>query len=120
MKHHDGFCMWKSRFTDFDMKATPFNRDIVGEVARACAKVEMKYGIYYSQRDWHHRDYGPKNMARYNQYMRDQNRELPTRPSPDDACGCPNPPRRCHRFFRLDSAPDPLDRRFLRVVISIP
>jgi len=79
VKHHDGFCMWKSRHTDFDMAATPFNRDIVGEMARACAKAGLKYGIYYSQRDWHHPDYGTGRMAKYNEYMRNQIRELLTR-----------------------------------------
>ena len=75
-KHHNGFCMWNSEFTDFDMSATPFNRDIIGEMAEACRKAGMKFGIYYSQRDWHHPDYGPEGMAKYNEYMRNQIREL--------------------------------------------
>ena len=75
-KHHDGFCMWNSEFTDFDMSATPFKRDIIGEMAKACKKAGMKFGIYYSQRDWHHPDYGPERMAKYNEYMRNQIKEL--------------------------------------------
>ncbi len=75
-KHHDGFCMWNSDFTDFDMSATPFKRDIIGEMANACEKAGMKFGIYYSQRDWHHPDYGPERMAGYNEYMRNQIKEL--------------------------------------------
>ena len=75
-KHHNGFCMWNSDFTDYDMASTPFKRDIIGEMAVACEKAGMKYGIYYSQRDWHHPDYGPERMAKYNQYMRDQIKEL--------------------------------------------
>jgi alpha-L-fucosidase len=78
-KHHNGFCMWNSEFTDFDMSATPFKRDIIGEMAAACEKAGLKYGIYYSQRDWHHPDYGPERMAKYNEYMRNQIRELLTR-----------------------------------------
>lgn len=78
-KHHNGFCMWNSEFTDFDMSATPFKRDIIGEMAKACEKAGMKYGIYYSQRDWHHPDYGPERMAKYNEYMRNQINELLTR-----------------------------------------
>ena len=78
-KHHNGFCMWNSEFTDFDMSATPFKRDIIGEMAKACEKAGMKYGIYYSQRDWHHPDYGPARMAKYNEYMRNQIKELLTR-----------------------------------------
>jgi len=77
-KHHDGFCMWDSKFTDYDIMATPFTRDIIAEMAKACEKAGMKFGIYYSQRDWHHSDYGPERMAKYNQYMRDQLRELLT------------------------------------------
>jgi alpha-L-fucosidase len=76
VKHHDGFSMWNSQFTDFDMAATPFKRDIVGEMAKACERAGMKYGIYYSQRDWHHPDYGPQRMAKYNESMRNQIREL--------------------------------------------
>ncbi len=75
-KHHDGFCMWNSEFTDFDMSATPFKRDIIGEMAEACRKADMKFGIYYSKRDWHHPDYGPQRMAKYNEYMRNQIAEL--------------------------------------------
>ena len=75
-KHHDGFCLWNSKFTDFDMSATPFKRDIIGEMAEACRKAGMPFGIYYSQRDWHHPDYGPERMARYNEYMRHQIGEL--------------------------------------------
>lgn len=75
-KHHNGFCMWNSDFTDFDMSATPFKRDIIGEMAAACDKAGMKFGIYYSQRDWHHPDYGPESMEKYNEYMRAQIREL--------------------------------------------
>ena len=77
-KHHGGFCLWNSQFTDYDMMATPFRRDIIAEMAQACARAGMKYGIYYSQRDWHHPDYGPERMARYNEYMRNQLRELLT------------------------------------------
>ena len=77
-KHHDGFCMWDSKFTDYDIMATPFKRDIISEMAKACEKAGMKFGIYYSQRDWHHPDYGPERMAKYNQYMRDQLGELLT------------------------------------------
>jgi len=77
-KHHGGFCMWDSKFTDYDMMATPFQRDIIAEMARACERAGMKFGIYYSQRDWHHPDYGPERMAKYNEYMRNQLRELLT------------------------------------------
>ena len=81
-KHHDGFCMWDSQYTDYDIMSTPFKRDIVGEMADACHRLGMKFCIYYSQRDWHHPDYSSATMAIYNQYMRNQIRELLTKYAP--------------------------------------
>lgn len=78
-KHHNGFCMWDSEFTDFDIMSTPFKRDIIDEMAKACERAGMKFGIYYSQRDWHHPDYGPERMDKYNEYMYNQIRELLTK-----------------------------------------
>ncbi len=75
-KHHNGFCMWDTKFTKHNVMNTPFHRDILGEMARACEGAGMKFGIYYSQRDWHHPDYGPERMARYNEYLHAQIREL--------------------------------------------
>jgi alpha-L-fucosidase len=75
-KHHNGFCMWDTKFTDFNLMATPFRREIVVELARACARAGLKFGIYYSQRDWHHPDYGPARMEKYNEYMYHQVEEL--------------------------------------------
>jgi alpha-L-fucosidase len=53
-KHHDGFCLWPSEYTDYDIMATPFKRDIVGEVAAACRKQGIAFGAYYSVADWYH------------------------------------------------------------------
>ena len=75
-KHHNGFCMWDTKFTDFNIMATPFRRDIVVAMAQACERAGIKFGIYYSQRDWHHPDYGPERMAKYNEYMYNQVQEL--------------------------------------------
>jgi alpha-L-fucosidase len=58
-KHHDGFHMWDTEFSDFKITNTPFGRDFVKEVADACHKAGMKFGVYYSQRDWYHPDYCP-------------------------------------------------------------
>jgi len=54
-KHHDGFSMYKSALTDFDVvDATPFERDVIGELARASRAAGLKFGCYYSvDRDWH-------------------------------------------------------------------
>ncbi|MEI7423828.1 MAG: alpha-L-fucosidase [Prolixibacteraceae bacterium] len=77
-KHHNGFCMWNSKFTDFDIMATPFKRDIIKEMSKACERQGIKFGIYYSQRDWHHPDYGPERMDKYNEFMYNQIKELLT------------------------------------------
>ena len=55
-KHHDGFAMFRSKADPFNVvDATPFKRDIVEELANACAKHGLKFGLYYSQElDWHH------------------------------------------------------------------
>ncbi len=54
-KHHDGFSMFDSSLTDFDVvDATPIKRDVIGELARACRAAGLKFGCYYSvDRDWH-------------------------------------------------------------------
>ena len=54
-KHHDGFCMFDSAYDDYNVvKATPFGRDVIGELAEACRKQGVRLGLYYSQElDWH-------------------------------------------------------------------
>jgi alpha-L-fucosidase len=52
-KHHDGFALWDSAVSDFDLGATPCRRDILGELAAACRKHDIKLGFYYSHwQDW--------------------------------------------------------------------
>jgi len=55
-KHHDGFAMYHSKVSKFNIvDATPFKRDVVGELANACARHGLKLGLYYSQDlDWSH------------------------------------------------------------------
>jgi len=54
-KHHEGFCLWPSDVTTFDVAdATPFKRDILKELSAACKKHGIKFGTYYSIIDWHH------------------------------------------------------------------
>ncbi len=57
-KHHDGFAMYDSPVSDYDIvDRTAFGRDPVGELAEACQKAGIKFGVYYSvDRDWHHPD----------------------------------------------------------------
>jgi alpha-L-fucosidase len=56
-KHHDGFALFKSEVSKFNVvDATPFKRDIIKELAAACAKRGLRFGVYYSQsQDWHER-----------------------------------------------------------------
>ncbi|MGB0372170.1 MAG: alpha-L-fucosidase [Opitutales bacterium] len=54
-KHHEGFCLWDSEYTDFDVASTPFKgRDILQELKDACDRHGVRFGIYYSILDWHH------------------------------------------------------------------
>ncbi|MBT3379690.1 MAG: alpha-L-fucosidase [Lentisphaerae bacterium] len=57
-KHHDGFALFKSNASSYNVvDATPFKRDIIGELAAACDRQGIRFGVYYSQaQDWHHPD----------------------------------------------------------------
>jgi alpha-L-fucosidase len=61
-KHHDGFCLWPSEFTDFDISETPFKRDILGELAEACRRESIVLCFYHSIMDWTHPDYLPRRQ----------------------------------------------------------
>jgi alpha-L-fucosidase len=79
-KHHDGFCMWHTKLTDYNIvDYTPFKRDVLKELADACKKEGMKLGFYYSIMDWHnplaHGDSFPKYRE---EYMKPQLKELLT------------------------------------------
>ena len=54
-KHHDGFCMWDTKYTDYNIMNTPYGRDILKELADACAKYGIKLELYYSMPDWHYK-----------------------------------------------------------------
>ena len=59
-KHHDGFCMWDTKTTDYSIRNTPYGKDLLGMLADACHRHGMKFSIYYSIPDWHHPDaYNP-------------------------------------------------------------
>ena len=96
-KHHDGFCMYDSKLTDFDIvDATPYKKDIMKDLAEACAKKDINFSTYYSIVDWHHpdfprkysqvRDYAPKgfhgfpnpdaDLSQYADYMKGQIDEI--------------------------------------------
>jgi len=92
-KHHDGFCLWDSELTDWDIGRTPFKRDPLKELAEACREAGIKFCFYYSIMDWHHPDWGTRrqwndiakgqpDMERYIAYMKGQLKELITRYGP--------------------------------------
>jgi len=66
-KHHDGFCLWDSKYTDYDvMDATPFKRDILAELAAECKKQGIRLCFYHSIMDWHHPDAQAPFYPNYN------------------------------------------------------
>ncbi len=86
-KHHDGFCLWPSRYTDYHIGNTPFKRDVLKELSEACRRHGIEFSTYHSICDWHHPDYPlgspggrsakpSPNMPRYYQYLRNQTKEL--------------------------------------------
>ncbi len=90
-KHHDGFCLWDSKETDFDIMSTPFKRDVLKELAEACRKIGgIKLCFYHSIMDWHHPDYNERrdweknrpldgtDRKKYITYMKNQLKELVT------------------------------------------
>lgn len=60
-KHHEGFCLYDSKFTDYDVMATPAKRDLVKEYLDAFRKEGLKAGLYFSLIDWYHPDYPVKD-----------------------------------------------------------
>jgi alpha-L-fucosidase len=78
-KHHDGFCLWPSKYTEHSVKNSPYKGgkgDIVGELARACREAGLKLGLYLSPWDRHEPAYG--DTEAYNRYYKNQLRELLT------------------------------------------
>jgi len=97
-KHHDGFCLFDSKLTDWDVMGTPFQRDVMKELSEACRAEGLTMCWYHSILDWHHPDYLPRGKgsprpwdtrptagADYNRYidhMKGQLRELVTNYGP--------------------------------------
>ncbi|WP_435747500.1 alpha-L-fucosidase [Microbacterium sp. PMB16] len=95
-KHHDGFCLWDSKLTDYTSVNTPFGRDAVAEFVEACRAEGLRVGLYYSLIDWHHEGFpvdgthpqrddeqfkantADRDIRDYQRYLHGQVRELLT------------------------------------------
>lgn len=91
-KHHDGFCMWDTKYTDYNVMNTPYGRDVLKMLADACQKHGMLLSLYYSNPDWHYEfGYNPSsthqwravntehpNVEKYREYVKNQITELLT------------------------------------------
>jgi len=89
-KHHDGFSIYRSKVSDYDMEITPYPGDPLKQLANAAQRQGMKLGFYHSIMDWHHPEYRPKrewesktplaggNNGHYVDFMKSQLRELLT------------------------------------------
>ena len=95
-RHHEGFCLFDTKYTDYKITNTPFGRDLVREYVDAFRAEGLKIGFYYSLLDWHHPDYTidachpmkfapdalelnkKRDMKKYCEYMRNQVTELLT------------------------------------------
>ena len=89
-KHHDGFCLWDSKQTDWDIASTPYGKDLLKPLAAACVKHGIKLCFYHSIMDWHHPEWGNKaewrgnaatekpDMDKFTAYLKAQLKEILT------------------------------------------
>ncbi|MFM1942156.1 MAG: hypothetical protein RI897_1138 [Verrucomicrobiota bacterium] len=80
-RHHDGFSMFDTRASEYRITSeeSPFGRDVVKELSEACHEAGMRFGVYYSQPDWHHADaFTEEGHDRYLEYLKRQVTELCT------------------------------------------
>ncbi len=93
-KHHDGFSIFDSQYTDYDIMKAKYGKDILGPLSAACKKASIPLGFYYSIMDWHHPDYLPRrswetdrsvkgaDFGRYMDFATNQVKELVTKYDP--------------------------------------
>jgi alpha-L-fucosidase len=101
-KHHEGFCLWDSKLTDYKATNTPYGKDLLRPMVEAFRAEGLRVGLYYSLLDWHHPDFTidtlhpqrnhpealqlnkEKDFSRYVDYLHGQVRELLTDFAPVD------------------------------------
>lgn len=101
-KHHEGFCLWDSKFTDYKATKTPYGKDLLRPMVEAFRAEGLRAGFYYSLIDWHHPEFPidgihpmrnhpdalewnkTRDVRKYAEYMRNQVRELLTGFGPID------------------------------------
>jgi alpha-L-fucosidase len=93
-KHHDGFCMWDTKYTEYNVMNSAYGKDILGMLAESCQRRNFPLSLYYSCPDWHHPNYpnqgrhhemfGPRagdepDINKYYEFVRNQLEELCTK-----------------------------------------
>lgn len=123
-KHHDGFCLWPSKYTDHSVINSPWKNgegDIVKEVSDACRRGGLKFGVYLSPWDRHEKTYGDSEV--YNEYFKNQLTELLTNYGDifavwfDGACG--EGPNGKRQVYDWDSYYEIIRRLQPNAVISV-
>lgn len=125
-KHHDGFCLFDSKYTDYKSTNTPYKKDIVREFVDALRAEGLRVGFYYSLIDWHHPEFPidvlhprrddknaeeldkGRDMKKYAEYMRNQLSELLTNYGKIDILwtdfSYPVDPVKCKPWMQFDGA----------------
>jgi alpha-L-fucosidase len=86
-KHHEGFCMFDTKYSDYNIvRATPFGRDPMKDLAHECHKANIKFCFYYSVKDWHHTEYPTMYTRRKKEH-------------PDGFHAYPNPDADYHKYL---------------------
>lgn len=101
-KHHEGFCLWDSKYTDYKATNTPYGKDLIKPMVEAFRAEGLRAGFYHSLLDWHHPDYpvdrchpmfnnpefrkaaANRDVRKYAEYLHNQVRELLTQYGPID------------------------------------
>ncbi|MCD6355501.1 MAG: alpha-L-fucosidase [Prolixibacteraceae bacterium] len=85
-RHHDGFCMWDTKYSDYNIMNTPYHHNVLRDLKEACDKYGIMFGTYYSICDWRHPNYPlsrikgvekpEADMGKFYQFIKNQTKEL--------------------------------------------